>query len=160
MPPHPGVQNSMQPPPRPRFIPSRCCAGSKVQFQFSRAESNRPREGHQTHHIFFLLAIISDHVSSHLTINSCGDGTLPPAQTSSSLVGGGLQKVHRGRFLWKMSNNSGFLLQKEWFLISNDSPLSVKGEDFFLPLLLVHVLGFSKALKDNSRLKQMLYQVI
>lgn len=54
---------------------------------------------------FFLFTIISDHVSSHVTITSCGDGTLSPVQTPSSLmvcvcvyVGGwGVGGGYRGR---------------------------------------------------------------
>lgn len=82
----------------PRLPPSRCCAGGQVQFQFSRAASNRQYEcrhqweGHQTltSLLFFLFAIISDQVSSHLTVTFCGDGTRPQGPTLSSLWGGRL----------------------------------------------------------------------
>lgn len=92
------VQNSLRP-LRPRFLVSlRLAVALAARFSSSSAARSRTVSTNvdisgtdikRLHHFFFLFAIISDRVSSHLTITSCGDGTLPPAQAPSSLIGWG-----------------------------------------------------------------------
>lgn len=86
-------------PPRPRFLVSlRLAVALAARFSSSSAARSRTVSTNvdisgtdikRLHHFFFLFAIISDRASLHLTITSCGDGTLPPAQAPSSIIGGG-----------------------------------------------------------------------